>query len=95
MLNLNQAEVVRSADGVTSPLTFTVDDSGHFFLSLRMSSEAFESLDQIARATGQPLEDVIAKSFLLYQTAAEASLQGKAVGIAPSADVLETQFVGL
>jgi hypothetical protein len=72
----------------------TKDDSGHIFLSLRMSPEAFESLERIAERTHVKLDDVVAKAFILYQEAAEASSQGKAVGIAPNPDVLETEFVG-
>jgi hypothetical protein len=79
---------------MTSFRSEDADDSGHLIVSLKMSTESVESLNRLAQALGSPLEDVIAKSFLLYKAAAEANLQGKAVGIAPSADVLETEFVG-
>jgi hypothetical protein len=39
--------------------------------------------------------DLISKAIALYTEAADATRKGKAVGIAPTADVLETEFVGL
>ena len=40
------------------------------------------------------MDEVISKAFVLYIEAAEANRHGKSVGIASTADVLETQFVG-
>ncbi len=62
---------------------------------MSMEPEAFELLMGLAETSGQDVEDVIIKSFFLYRAALDASRDGKAVGIAPSADVLETEFVGI
>lgn len=40
------------------------------------------------------LDEVISKAFVLHIEAAEADRNGKSVGIASVADVLETQFIG-
>jgi hypothetical protein len=92
--NLDSTGVLVSGDGITSPVATAIDDSGCFLLSLRMSADALISLDRLAETTGSTLEDVISKAFILYEAAALASSQGKAVGIAPTPDVLETEFVG-
>jgi hypothetical protein len=92
--NLNPPGVLQSADESTPPVAIFVGYSGSFSLSLQMSPEAFSSLEQLAHTTGSSIEDVISKAFILYEAAALASRQGKAVGIAPSPDVLETEFVG-
>jgi MinD superfamily P-loop ATPase len=94
MTKLDPAGVLHSADGVTSPVAYTVDDTDTVLISLSMSPEAFNDLDRIAMTTHSSLSDVIAKAFILFREAAEANRQGKAVGIAKSADALETEFVG-
>lgn len=63
-------------------------------LVVEVSGETLGMLDRLARDGGTTLDEVIAKSFLLYREAAEASRRGKAVGVAPNPDVLETEFVG-
>lgn len=71
------------------------DEEGRVSVSVTMSENGFAKLDRLARSSGQELGDVIGKAFLLYEAAVEARKEGKAVGIAPNADVLETEFVGL
>ena len=61
---------------------------------MRISSETLASLERLARLGGSSLPDVIAKAFILYETAADASRSGKAVGIASHADILDVEFVG-
>ncbi|MBV8312360.1 MAG: hypothetical protein JO344_18410 [Planctomycetaceae bacterium] len=63
-------------------------------LSLSISPEAFNRLGELAEAPGKSWDEVISKAFVLYMEAVDASRKGKAVGIAPTADVLETQFIG-
>jgi hypothetical protein len=63
-------------------------------LVVEVSGEMLGMLDHLARDGGTTLDEVIAKSFLLYKEAAEASRRGKAVGVAANPDALETQFVG-
>jgi hypothetical protein len=94
MSQFNTKGVLHSPDGVTSPVTYGVDGSGYFSVCLKMSPESFADLDRLARASGTPLDDVISKAFILYKAAADASRSGKAVGIAPTPDVLETEFIG-
>lgn len=64
-------------------------------VSMTMSPETFDTLTRLADLTGQGLDDVVSKAFLLYKVAVEAQREGKAVGIAPTPDSLETEFVGL
>lgn len=78
------------AGDVTSP----ADESGLVHLDLAMHPEMLRSLTELARREGVPLDRVVAKAFLLYRAAAEASREGKAVGIAASGDTLETEFTG-
>lgn len=59
-----------------------------------MSPEAFNKLAELAEAPGKSWDEVISKAFVLYMEAADADRKGKAVGIAPTADVLEIQFIG-
>ena len=94
MTTVHASELLRSADGVTSPVACAQGEGDRLVLSLSMSSEGVDRLAQLARSSGKSLEDVISKAFILYTEAAEASRKGKAVGIAPTPDVLETQFVG-
>jgi hypothetical protein len=93
MSKLETQNVLRSADGVTSPVSFT-RDGNNLALSLSMSPQAFDKLLEIADASGESLDDVISKAFVLYIEAADESRHGKSIGIASTADVLETQFVG-
>jgi hypothetical protein len=48
-----------------------------------------------AQRERRPWEEVIRKAFARSKAAADACFEGKAAGIAPTADVLEIEFVGL
>jgi hypothetical protein len=90
---LGAKEILRSGDRVTSPVAFS-RDGDRYLVSLSMSPEAFEKLEELAEAPGKSWDEVISKALALYMEAVEATRTGKAVGIAPAADVLETQFIG-
>lgn len=92
--HLEPNDVLRSADGLTSPVAVSSAGAGRIGVSMAMSPEAFEALTTLAQESGSRLDDVISKAFVLYRTAAEAHREGKAVGIAPTPDVLETEIVG-
>jgi hypothetical protein len=94
MKDRQSTDVLRSSDGVTSAVSYTVNDAGHISICLQMSSAWAERLFDLARVTGTTLDDVIAKAFILYDAAVNASREGKAIGIAATPDVLETEFVG-
>jgi hypothetical protein len=93
--NLEPTGMLPSFDGPTSPVAVAALDEGRVLVSVTMSEDAYAMLDRLARSSGQELRDVIGKAFLLYEAAVEARKEGKAVGIAPNADVLDTEFVGL
>ena len=93
MTTLYSKDVLRSADGITSPVAFS-RDGDRLILSISMSPEAFNKLEELAEAPGKSWDEVISKAFVLYMEAVDANRKGKAVGIAPTADVLETEFVG-
>lgn len=95
MTKLDPKDVLRSADGLTPPVSYSLDEHGRIGVYLGMSRQAFQDLIDLAESSGTPLEEIIGKAFLLYKCAAEAHRDGKAVGIAESAEVLETEFVGL
>jgi hypothetical protein len=62
---------------------------------LRLSPEALAVITDLVDATGDDAADVIRKALGLYKLAIDAKLEGKAVGSADSADVLDTEFIGL
>ncbi len=93
MTKFDTENVLHSRDGITSPVCVTPGDSD-VTVSLHMSYQSLTTLDQLAKAGGTTLGDVISKAFILYEASADASRQGKAVGIAANPDVLETEFVG-
>jgi hypothetical protein len=93
--SLEPQNVLRPSDGSTSRVSEAFIDTNLYEVSMSMSREAFQMLHGLAASSGQPLDDVIGKAFLLYKASIEAQRDGKAVGIAPSAEVLETEFVGL
>ncbi len=94
VMPMNSQEALRSADGVTSPVSAAYSP-GTYLVEMRMSDEVFGMLNRLAESSGQPLDAVIGKAFLLYKAAADARQDGKAVGVASSSDVLETEFVGI
>lgn len=83
-LNATLGEVTLQGQGSSRPVG----------VHLQMDPAAFESLNQMSLATGIPMDQVMSKALALFRVAAEAHLQGKAVGIAGNPDVLETEFVG-
>jgi len=93
-IHVDSQNLLHSADGVTSPVSVSAEH-GTFFVTMKMSEAAFKTLDKLAESSGQPLDQVISKAFLLYKAAADAHKDGKSVGVAPSPDVLETEFVGI
>ncbi len=92
--NLDPTGVLRSPDDATSPVALGLGGRDQIDLQLSVSQETFDALGALAVASRSNLGDVISKAFVLYQAAAAADREGKAVGIAPTADALETQFVG-
>lgn len=64
-------------------------------ITLNLSLDAYMALIQLLCMTGESTDDLFRKAISLYKVAVEATQEGKAVGIATSPDVLETQFVGL
>jgi hypothetical protein len=51
-------------------------------------------LNRLLNLTADDPSTIFRKAPALYQVALEANKHGKAVGVAPSADALETEFVG-
>ena len=93
--NLEPSGLLPSVDGSTSPVAVAALDEGRMLVSVTMSEAAYAMLERLALATKQDLSHVVGKAFLLYEAAVEAQNEGKAVGIAPKRDVLETVFTGL
>lgn len=73
----------------------TAEDEKTIGLDLSMTAEAYNALLALSRDSGQNVEAVIVKALGMYRVALDATREGKAVGIAAAADVLETEFVGL
>ena len=93
MTTLDPRNILQSADGITSAVALSTDGD-RCFLSLSISPEAFDKLGELAEAPGKSWDEVISKAFALYMEAVDANRKGKAVGIAATADVLETEFIG-
>ncbi len=93
--NLEPSSLLPSVDGSTSPVAVAADDAGRMLVTMTMSEDAYAMLERLALATKQDLSHVVGKAFLLYEAAVEAHNEGKAVGIAPNGDALETEFTGL
>jgi hypothetical protein len=70
------------------------DESPALSIDINVSGEILGMLDHLAQDSGLTIEEVVLRAFVVYKEVVEARRQGKAVGIAPSPDVLETQFVG-
>lgn len=87
--------IFRREDGVTPPISASVASGGRVHVDMIMSPAGYRMLEELAERSGQGIDDVVAKAFLLYRAALEAHKEGKAVGVAATADVLETEFVGL
>jgi hypothetical protein len=67
----------------------------HATITLDLSPEATQALNRLMSETGDSPSVLFRKALGLYALAMEAKREKKSVGIAESADVLETEFVGL
>jgi hypothetical protein len=63
-------------------------------IALNLSPEASKLLNQLMNMTADSPDDMFRKALALYKAAMDAHKEGKAVGVAASADALETEFVG-
>jgi hypothetical protein len=82
---MRPAGVVRSsAPAAAYPVRLTVD----------LSPEAANLFNQIMTQTGDSPSDLVRKALALYKVAVDAHGEGKFVGIAQTADSLETELVG-
>jgi predicted transcriptional regulator len=64
-------------------------------LSLDVSPEAYETLEQLATKIGGTKSDVLRKAMALMVVVVEAKLQGKKLGIAEKDQPLATEIVGI
>lgn len=64
-------------------------------VSLDMSPEANELLENLAIANGTTKSQILRRAVALYDIVAEARSQGKRVGVLGQNDELLTEFVGL
>ncbi len=64
-------------------------------ITFELSPEMFETLQQLAIASGQPIEGVFDRAIALYKASLDALREGKHVGVAGRPESLETEFVGL
>jgi predicted transcriptional regulator len=64
-------------------------------LSLDLSSEANEALEDLAKQVGGTKSDVLRKAIALMEVAVEAKKKGKKFGVADSNGNLSTEIVGL
>lgn len=63
-------------------------------ITLDLRPEASRMLNDLMNLTESDAEDIFRKALALYKAAVDAHWEGKAVGVAASPDVLETEFVG-
>ncbi len=63
-------------------------------ITLALSPEAQETLNDLMSLTDDSPKDLFRKALGLYKVAQDAHKEGKAVGVATSPDVLETEFIG-
>lgn len=64
-------------------------------LSLEVSTEINETLEELAKTTATTKSDVLRKAIALMRLAVKAQREGKKVGIADATQELRTEFVGL
>jgi hypothetical protein len=57
--------------------------------------EAAREMNELIQQSGNSPTDLFRKALGLYELSKEAVREGKAVGIAETADCLETEFVGI
>jgi hypothetical protein len=67
----------------------------HTRIVIDLPPEAAAELDQLRCQTGDSHAALFRKALTLYKLAREAIAEGKSVGVAETADALETRFVGL
>jgi hypothetical protein len=53
------------------------------------------AVEDLMAETGKPIGEIVAGALGLFVLTLKAHQEGKAVGVATSPDVLETEFVGL
>lgn len=95
----NPPSVVQTAPGqpqqgstfVFGPATYHLEGNE---ILLHLSDAAVQTLNNLLNATGNSPDELFRKALGLYKAAFEARRDSKAVGAAPTADVLETEFVG-
>jgi hypothetical protein len=83
--------VAAPAGGVGAPVPVTSDTQ---FL-IHLSPEAADELNQLMAQTGDSPTQLFRKALGLYKVTKQAIREGKAVGIAETADSLESRFVGI
>lgn len=93
--DLHGDEVLTSLDGVTSPVSYTRGPNGTIEVVMFMSEKGFQLVCDIQDEIGAEMEDVFARSLILYRKALKAVREGKSVGVASNPDVLDVQFVDL
>ena len=64
-------------------------------LSLQVSQELNQTLEEIAASTGSNLNDVIRQALALIEVAHTAKKEGRHIGIVSDARKLDTEFIGL
>jgi len=64
-------------------------------VSLDMSPEANELLENLAIASGTTKSQILRRAVALYDVVAAARSQGKRVGVLDQSDKLVSEFVGL
>ena len=76
--------------------TLSVADSttGRVVRELVMSPEANELLTGLARETGRTEGDVLRMAIGMFKVAVDSKKEGKHVGVSPSRETLDIEFVG-
>jgi hypothetical protein len=81
----SRAKSTRSTTSLSSP---------EATLTIELTSELIETLAQIEKATGDPLDEVLAKAMALYKMSVEAHDEGKRIGVFDRNLELEREVVG-
>lgn len=63
-------------------------------IQLRLRGAVIPAMNDLLGKTGDSPDDLMRKALALYKLSVDAHEDGKAVGVAASSDVLETEFVG-
>ncbi len=67
----------------------------HIYMSLELSPEMDERLDEISTQLGSSRAAVLRKAIALIDIAARAKLEGLRLGLVAAGDALATEIVGL